>query len=371
MVAVLESLVALILLSGSRPHAALRPPALQGAQATPSASPVPSVAPPGASADPGLAPGSDPTVLPGPLLIADKANNRLLEVSPEGQILWEFPRPGDLAAGQSFPVPDDAFFTPDGQHIVVTEEDAFVISIVDVAAHRIVYRYGTPGHHGFGPDQLWNPDDAMQLPDGSILSADIKNCRLIVIAPGASSPERVFGTAGRPCVHQPPSRWGSPNGAFPMSDGHYLVTEINGDWVDELSLDGGVLHSFHPPGVAYPSDSNEIAPGVYLTADYTSPGQLVTFDQTGATLWRYRPQGAASLNHPSLALPLPNGDILCNDDFNDRVIVVDPRTNTVVWQYGHTHTPGSQPGYLNIPDGVDLAPPYSLAATHTSAAGVP
>ena len=66
------------------------------------------------------------------------------------------------------------------------------------------------------------------------------------------------------------------------------------------------------------------------------------------------------MNQPSLALPLPNGDILANDDKNDRVIVVDPRTNRIVWQYGHTHVPGSGEGFLSNPDGVDLAPPYSL-----------
>jgi hypothetical protein len=25
------------------------------------------------------------------------------------------------------------------------------------------------------------------------------------------------------------------DGAFPMTNGHYLVTEINGDWADEMS----------------------------------------------------------------------------------------------------------------------------------------
>jgi len=53
--------------------------------------------------------------------------------------------------------------------------------------------------------------------------------------------------------------------------------------------------------------------------------------------------------------------VIANDDYNDRVIVVDPRTGKVVWQYGHTRRPGSADGYLNIPDGVDLAPPNSLA----------
>jgi hypothetical protein len=87
---------------------------------------------------------------------------------------------------------------------------------------------------------------------------------------------------------------------------------------------------------------------------------LESFTANGRSRWRYEPRGAAALDHPSLALPLPNGDILANDDQNDRVIVVDPRTNKVVWQYGHTHIPGSGEGFLSNPDGVDLAPPYSL-----------
>jgi len=42
------------------------------------------------------------------------------------------------------------------------------------------------------------------------------------------------------------------------------------------------------------------------------------------------------------------------------MIDVDPQTNKIVWQYGHTGQPGTRPGFLNIPDGVDLAPPNSL-----------
>jgi hypothetical protein len=54
---------------------------------------------------------------------------------------------------------------------------------------------------------------------------------------------------------------------------------------------------------------------------------------------------------------LPNGMVLLNDDANDRVIVIDPKTDKIVWQYGHTGVPGSAPGYLDIPDGLDLLPP--------------
>ena len=329
----------------------------------PSPAPTPSAAPPlPILGGPHLVPGSDPGALPGPILIADRSNDRLLIVDPQGRIRWKFPRAGDLRPGETFQVPDDAFFSPDGRQIVVTQEDDFVISVVDVASHRIVYRYGVPGVPGAGPNHLWNPDDAMLLRNGEILAPDIKNCRILLIGPGQHQPLRVFGESGRGCLHRPPSRWGSPNGAFPMSGGEVLVTEINGNWADALDLaTGRVRFQVHPPGVLYPSDSNEIRPGVYLTADYSYPGQLVSFDSSGRLLWRYRPRGAGALDHPSLALPLPNGDVLCNDDRNHRVIVIDPRTNQVVWQYGVTGVAGVAPGYLNNPDGVDLVPPFSLA----------
>lgn len=299
-----------------------------------------------------LSAGSDPSALPGDVLIADHRNSRLLIVDPLGRVRWLFPAPGDLGPGQSFVAPDDAFFSRDGRSIVVTQEDNQVISVISVATKKIVYRYGTPGVPGSGSDHLSNPDDAMLMPDGTILAADIRNCRLVLITPPAHVLTRAIGTAGYGCWHDPPRTFGSPNGAFPMHDGHLLVTEINGDWADEIGLSGKVYWSVSPPGVLYPSDTNEVSPGVYLTADYSAAGQIVEFGRNGRLLWRM-----GGFNHPSLALPLSNGDILLNDDFNHRVCVVDPRTARVVWQYGHTGIAGSGPGYLDDPDGLDLVPP--------------
>ena len=42
--------------------------------------------------------------------------------------------------------------------------------------------------------------------------------------------------------------------------------------------------------------------------------------------------------------PVPNGDILVNDDYNDRVSRDrSPVTNRIVWQYGHTGVAGTRP----------------------------
>src|SRR5215469_2755499 len=133
-----------------------------------------------------LVPGSDPSVLPGDVLIADRSNNRLLVVDPHGRIVWRFPQPGS----RSLPLPDDAFFSADGRQIVVTEEDVDVVSLVDVATHRIVWRYGAVDVPGSSANRLAHPDDAMLLPNGSILSADIENCRLVLLRPHVDHPIR-------------------------------------------------------------------------------------------------------------------------------------------------------------------------------------
>lgn len=319
---------------------------------------------------PYLRPGSDPSVLPSNVLIADKLNNRLLEVTPKGKVVWRFPRSGDLRGGQTFQVPDDAFYADGGRKIIATQEDDFVISVIDTASHTFTYRYGHPGVPGSTPGYVYNPDDAIQLRDGTIISADIKNCRLIQLRAPLQRPVAQMGAIGS-CSHDPPNGFGSPNGAFPTSGGGVVVTEINGDWVDVFDRNGKLTSTTNPQGFGYPSDTNEVRPGVYLTVDYEQPGAIMEFDAHGNVLWRYAPSGPDELNHPSLALPLPNGDVLANDDYNHRVIVVDPKTNRVVWQYGHTGVSGTGPGYLNNPDGVDLAPPHSLIDRFPATRGLP
>jgi hypothetical protein len=96
--------------------------------------------------------------------------------------------------------------------------------------------------------------------------------------------------------------------------------------------------------------------------DFSNPGAVIRIDRHGHVLWRYRVRsGPGRLDHPSLAIDLPNGLVALNDDFRHRVIVIDPRTNRIVWQYGHTDHHARTKGYLFTPDGIDLIPP-SVAA---------
>jgi PQQ-like domain len=281
--------------------------------------------------------------LPGDLLIADRNNGRILVVTPGKRVVWHVDR---------LPGPDDAFFTPGGRTVITNEEFDETLTEISVKTKHAVWRYGHAGVAGSAHGFLNTPDDAYRLPSGQTTVADIRNCRILRLARDG----RVARVLGGSCVHDPPHGFASPNGDAPLPGGGLLVTEIGG-WVDRLSRSGRLLWSVRSP-VAYPSDAQLLPGGRILVASFTDPGRIVIFDRRGRVHWSFGAgSGRNRLDKPSLAVRLSNGMIAANDDYNDRVIVIDPKTKRIVWQYGHTGVPGRAAGYLDKPDGIDPVPP--------------
>ena len=290
------------------------------------------------------------------VLIADAANNRILLVTPDKRIVWQMPEPGQPSPLRD---DDDVFFGPHWDEIITNEEDHHLISIIDFNTRKIVWSYGHPGVPGRGPGFLNTPDDAFlfDLGGGLITTADIKNQRILFIDRQTKRIVKQYGHTGVMRI-DPPAYFSAPNGDFPAPDGGMLVTQINGNDAILLDRDGRVVWTLHfPSTLYYPSDANFTPDGSVICAFYTNPGAVVIMSPEGKVLWQYQvASGEGKLNHPSLAVQLPNHMVLLNDDFNHRVIVIDPSTNSIVWQYGHTGVPGVAPGYLNVPDGVDVLP---------------
>lgn len=290
--------------------------------------------------------------LPGYLLIADRDNNRLIIVNPQGQVVWTFPQPGELGAGQQFGGPDDAFLTPDGTGFITNEEFADTIALISLSPKpHIAFEYGHFNEQGSAAGYLAHPDDAYLLPSGLISSADIINCRVVWIDQSGTI-VRTMGHAGD-CTHNPPSSLSEPNGDTPLADGGVLVTEIGG-WVDRFNASGQLLFTIRTP-TTYPSDAQLLPNGNVLVAGFNTPGRIDMLTPSGQIVWTYGPaSGPGELDRPSLAVQLPNGMIAATDDWHHRVVIIDPSTNTIVWQYGHDGTPGSAPGFLDKPDGLAL-----------------
>jgi hypothetical protein len=183
--------------------------------------------------------------------------------------------------------------------------------------------------------------------------ADIINCRVLWLN-HAKQIVRSIGRAGD-CNHSPPFSLSEPNGDTPLPDGGVLVTEIGG-WIDRFDRLGHRLWSIRTP-TTYPSDAQPLPSGNVLVVGYNTPGRIDIINAHGRILWTYGPpSGPGALAQPSLAVALPNGTIAATDDWHHRVVLIDRATKKIVWQYGHDGVPGSGPGYLNKPDGLELLP---------------
>ena len=291
--------------------------------------------------------------LPYPILIADRRNNRLIEVAPNKKVVWEFPSPGlKIYRGN-----EDVNFSHDGKTLAVSEEDNFDVHMVDYESRKLTWTYGTPDARGKGHQQLNYPDDAHLLADGQFLTADIRNCRVLIIDPKSNQITTQWGTPGQ-CKHNPPTQLAHPNGATPMDNGDILVTEITGSQLTRMTREGKVVWSAQVPGIHYPSDAFPTVDGKQIiVADFWKPGKVVIFDPASKKVtWEYFPkEGDKVLDHSSIARELPDtGDILVVDDLNDRVMVIDRVTKETIWQYGEKGKKGHTLGLLNYPDGVDI-----------------
>jgi hypothetical protein len=285
-----------------------------------------------ASPSPSIPPSPSP--IPGLLLIADRGNDRALLVDSAKRVLWTYPRQGH-AVSMPFHFDDDTFFGPGHTTFISNQEEQQTIQVISFPGGRVLWHYGHVGTAGSGPGYLHTPDDAYVLPDGTRTVADVANCRVLFISPSGRI-LRQLGTTGV-CMHAPPRYLSSPNGDTPLPDGGTLTP------------------------VVYPSDAQWLGDGKILLADYSSPGTVLIMTTKGTVLWRYVPRsGPGALDHPSLAIRLPNGLIAVNDDYRDRVVLIDPTTHRIVWQYGHTDVHGAGPGHLYTPDGMDFLP-WSVA----------
>jgi outer membrane protein assembly factor BamB len=290
------------------------------------------------------------------VLIADRNNNRLLAISPKGQIVDNLRQE----------TPSDAYLSSTGRTVFVTEHEQSVVKARRVDSGSVSYAYGVSRRRGSTDNRLHDPQTAQATASGSVVIADRGNCRILFVNPNVSShkPVDAWGKPGS-CTHRvtaQPFTFAFPDSAFAAPNGDIVVTEPNPAWVDVLNKDGGLISAVALSDFLAPQDANEYAPGKVIVVDRTRPGKLSEFDyQTSTTTvvptWNYAPtSGNGELNKPSLAIVLPNGNVMVADAGNDRVIIIDPKTNKIVWQYGHKGKPGSKAGFLHTPDSIALVP---------------
>jgi hypothetical protein len=323
-------------------------------------------------AHPSAAPSSTPSAssadaaarpFAGLLIIADRGNNRLLVMNAQKHIVWRYPSKNLPQPPSRFYFPDDAFWVHRGHAILINEEENHVVAEIAYPSGRWLWSYGHAGVAGHAAGYLHQPDDIYPYPSGGAVVADALNCRLLFFsARGHAS--RQIGRTGD-CTPHMPGSVGYPNGDTPLPGGDLLMSELMAGTVSRISSTGAVRWSLHVSGAPVPSDPQQVKRGTFLVVDYQTPGRVVEFTRSGHVVWSYGPaSGSGMLQHPSLGAPLPNGLVAVCDDYGHRVVLIDPATDRIVWQYGQRNHRGRRPGLLSYPDGLDLLLPGGVTPLH-------
>ncbi len=278
----------------------------------------------------------------GNILIADQFNNRVVEITSAGNIVWSFGLgPNDfspksiigcndaqrvgsftLMAGTGTP-PNVIPQSPNGQ------PDNRVI-LVNRSGH-IVWQYGQFGQTGSDPNLLNTPVQSTWLPNAHVLITDQGNNRIIEVNlhkqivwqyPGSNTNDA--------------DQLNSPNSAELLENGHILISDENNNRAIEVTRADEIVKTFTAGGtLGACAFSSRLDNGHTLLTD-AGNSRAVEVDANDKVVWQYVTDTdpmSVTAPLPTRAVRLRNGDTLISDQFNNRVIRVSGAGN-IVASYG-------------------------------------
>lgn len=305
---------------------------------------------------------------PGNVLITDQFNNRVIEIDPAGDIVWQFGNgPGDTSANAIVGTNDAervgnlTLMSGTGIPAGATKNckksgcvDNRVLLVKQ--GGNIVWQYGQFGVTGFGPNQLNTPVQNTFLPNGNVLITDQGNERIIEVRQVDKAIVWQYGENGVAGVG--PNLLNNPNAAELLANGNILISDENNNRAIEVThtTPSVIVKTFTAhatvSGVAFAS---RLPNGNTLLTD-SNNSRIVEVDRQDNVVWEYftntRP-GSNPSPLPTRAVRLANGNTLISDQFNDQVIVVNP-SKVIVASYGTINDPGFSPSTA-----IQMNAPYS------------
>ncbi len=295
---------------------------------------------------------------PGNILITDQFNNRVIEIDPAGNIVWQFGNgPGDTSANAIVGTNDAervGNFTlmsgtgiPAGATTNCKRSGCVDNRVILVDSNgNIVWQYGEFGVTGFGPNQLNTPVQNTYLPtSGNVLITDQGNERIIEVRRTDNAIVWQYGENG--VVGMGPNQLNNPNAAELLANGNILISDENNNRAIEVThtTPSKIVATFTARGsVSGVAFASRLPNGHTLLTD-SNNSRIVEVDPNDKVFWQYftntRP-GSNPSPLPTRAVRLANGNTLISDRFNDQVIEVNP-SKAIVASYGIINDPGFSP----------------------------
>jgi hypothetical protein len=324
---------------------------------------------------------------PGNILITDQFNNRVIEISPTGKIVWHFGiGPNDLSpnsingTNDAERVGNFTLMAGTGTPPGVAQASALCASgcadnrvlLVDRDGD-IVWQYGQFGVTGSDFNQLNTPvqntfvpvgdPESGFLPSGNVLITDQANERIIEVRMSDKATVWQYGTTGVAGIG--PNQLNNPNAAELLVNGNILISDENNNRAIEVThtttcasppCSGSIVRTFTAQGsVSGLAFASRLANGHTLLTD-SNNNRIVEVNRHDKMVWEYFTNTDPLSNPaplPTRAVQLANGNILISDQFNNRVIEVN-RAKQIVASYGTINVFG-----FNTRDASMMNAPYS------------
>ena len=291
----------------------------------------------------------------GNVLISDQFNNRIVEVAPDGHVVWTFgsgnptmcnPGPGTiiglndaerLSGGLTLTVGTGI---PAGSASLSKGCVDNRVIVVDQQGH-IVWQYGQAGVTGSGPNELNVPVFAIQLPDHNIMVVDQGNNRVIEIDKNTKQVVWSYGPkSGSGALN-------NPNSAELLPNGNVLIGDENNNRVIEVTRAGAIVWQYSQ-GLSAAAFASRLPNGDTLITD-SAHSRILEVTPAKKIVFAYftnSDPGSNSAPLPTNAVQLVNGAIIIADQFNHRVLMINPK---MLFEYGTLNTTGNGPNQLNGP----------------------
>jgi hypothetical protein len=286
-------------------------------------------------------------------------SGRLIEVTPEGEVVWEFAPPNSrvfeadvldngnvlVAVGTRVPAAE----CPD-EHLQREDDHCIRNRAIELDGDSLESQPQIVWEYDWVDEQMFAHEvhDVVRLDDGRTAIMDMGNDRAIIVdRRGEITWEwraEEYLTAGTPFYKEyggpePPEDgvdWTHANDIEQLENGNLQMSIRNFDTVIEVDRETGeIVDTVGRPG-DHEVMQEQHAPnrlenwGTIVIAD-SDNNRIIEHDvETEEPVWTYG--GQDLLHYPRSAERLPNGNTLIADSFNDRVIEIDEQ-GEIVWEY--------------------------------------
>jgi hypothetical protein len=285
----------------------------------------------------------------GNVLIADQWNNREIEVTPAGRIVWSFGLgPLDFSSNSPISVNDaervgdyTLMANPgDAPGVIPQTPNGSAdnrVLLVDPTG-KIVWQYGQFGQTGDGPNLLNTPVQCTFAPPFNVLITDQGNNRIIEVNYNKEIVWQFPGTDTNPA-----DQLNAPNSAELLANGHILIADQGNNRALEVTTADVIVKTFSAGGTVNTlAFASRLPNGDTLITD-AGNARIVEVNAEDHVVWQYfttnnapkSPAGSMSVAspQPTRAVRLADGNTLISDQLNNRVILIN-HAGKILADYG-------------------------------------